>query len=164
MIIWNKVGLIDCHFEGHHHRKAAHFLQDWVWRRWCHCLIMFIKNKQNRYYELFQPVKTYKGEPPTLAGKDLLTSVLWQSICSVFPRVLFSPLQDFSFTQTLPLRWRLRHIKLSPLDPFHNKMEAKVSSLIRAKNKPVSQSKCCCWVFLHGVVTYELCLVDQCNW
>lgn len=38
--------------------------------------LMFITNKHHRYYELFQPVKPYRGEPPTLAGKDLLASVL----------------------------------------------------------------------------------------
>lgn len=67
------------HYFIHCQRNATSFLQEIG----CNAVntavspdIMFVNNKHRRYYELFQPVKPYKGEPPTLAGKDLLASVL----------------------------------------------------------------------------------------
>lgn len=70
------------HYLIHCHRKATYFLRYGgdVVNATLSPDIMFITNKHHRYHELFQTVKPYRGEPPTLAGKDLLAPVLFFSV------------------------------------------------------------------------------------
>lgn len=105
--------------------------------------IMFIKNKHNHYYELFQPVKTYKGEPPTLAGKDLLSSVL--AVCFetiIFQEKIlhffFSTSAGFLIYPDTPIKMETTSHKAFSFRPVPQQDGGKGQLSSSPKSKPVS--------------------------